>query len=108
MNVEDCDFIELFKKLTYSDQQELLSKFLQKFKRERLISSFKQLDAEHQQQLIESMNHLAPEENLPDPQETEADFRLRRFTQLCRDHTRDVLKLTWNRRRTVQIGIRFS
>ncbi|XP_062010863.1 uncharacterized protein LOC133727276 isoform X2 [Rosa rugosa] len=109
VNVEDVQFLEesdeafrlrtfaeLFKKLPFADQLKVfLSKVIRKFKRERqlgeLISSFKQLDAEHQQQLIEKVVH-STSENLRNPGETEEEFRLRRFTQLSRDYTHHVHK----------------
>ncbi|KAK9948755.1 hypothetical protein M0R45_004318 [Rubus argutus] len=136
-------FAELFRKLNFSDQLKLfLSKVVQKFKHERqlgeLISSFKQLDAEHQQELIEKIVHVTPE-NRWNPEatyeyfrlrrlncfttlillvsrvvnkfkrkmqlgecqqqlieqrvhEAEEDFRVGRFTQLCRDHTDKLYK----------------
>ncbi|XP_062001832.1 uncharacterized protein LOC133719521 [Rosa rugosa] len=57
---EESDFTELFKKLKYGDQLELLSEVLQKLKCERLIPSFKQLDAEHQQQVIQQLARVTP------------------------------------------------
>ncbi|KAM5576332.1 hypothetical protein ABKV19_007274 [Rosa sericea] len=104
---EESDFTELFKKLKYHDQLELLYKVLKRFKCERLIPSFKQLDAEHQQQVIQQLAHVLPSSSslwslhrysrpsdlLRGPEETEEDFRLRRFTQLCTDRAWDAHKL---------------
>ncbi|KAI5319518.1 hypothetical protein L3X38_039233 [Prunus dulcis] len=75
-------FVELFNKLPFPDQKYFLFTVIKKFIRERhigeLISWFTtELDANDQQQLIEEMVHVKADE------ETDDDFRLRRFTQLC-------------------------
>ncbi|PQM35148.1 uncharacterized protein Pyn_02215 [Prunus yedoensis var. nudiflora] len=79
-------FTELFKKLPLPDQNHFLTIVIKKFKRERqigeLISWFStQLDPNDQNQLIEEIVQVKPDE------ETNEDFRLKRFTQLCKDYT---------------------
>lgn len=62
---------------------------MKKFKRERqfgeLISWFKQLDADDQQEELEKLVHVTEEE-------TNKDFRLARFTQIANDYTGYVYK----------------
>ncbi|KAL6273883.1 hypothetical protein ACE6H2_024575 [Prunus campanulata] len=79
-------FTELFNKLPFPDQNHFLSTVTKKFKRERqfgeLISWFTtELDANDQQEVIGGIIHVKADE------ETDDDFRLRRFTQLCKDYT---------------------
>ncbi|XP_021824156.1 uncharacterized protein LOC110765354 [Prunus avium] len=83
-------FTELFNKLPFPDQNHFLFTVTKKFKRERqigeLISWFTtELDANDQQQLIAEMVHVKADEETNDD-----DFRLTRFTQLCKDYTDDV------------------
>ncbi|CAL9027031.1 unnamed protein product [Prunus brigantina] len=80
-------FTELFNKLPFPDKNHFLSTVIKKFKRQRqideLISWFTtELDANDQQQLIGGMVHVKADEETNDD-----DFRLRRFTQLCKDYT---------------------
>ncbi|CAN6563124.1 unnamed protein product [Malus baccata var. baccata] len=81
-------FTELFKKLPFPEQNHFLSTIIKKFKRERqigeLVSWFStQLDASDQQELIGELVHVkADDETI-----TNDDFRLKRFTRLCRDYT---------------------
>ncbi|KAL6227209.1 hypothetical protein ACLB2K_001168 [Fragaria x ananassa] len=84
-------FTELLKKLPSAYKQICITMFIKKFMHERqfgeLISTFKHLEANDQQKAIEIIVEVAPEKNLQIPGEADEDFRLRRFTQLCRDHT---------------------
>ncbi|KAK9948664.1 hypothetical protein M0R45_004229 [Rubus argutus] len=87
-------FTEMFKKLTFPEQNLFLSRVINKFKRERqfgeLISWFKQLDTNDQQEKLGKFVHVTAEE-------TNEDLRLCRFTQIARDYTDYVYERLFGR-----------